>query len=137
MQTIKKILVPLDGSSYSKRALDLAISIAKNRDISITGIHVIRMPIEFSNEIKKQYQKNAEKIINTASNISEKANIPFKQKITTNGYVGKEITKFAENNKIDLIIIGSRGPNSIAEMFLGSVANYVMIKSKIPVLIVK
>lgn len=137
MKKIQKILVPLDGSSCSRRALDVAITLAKDKNITIMGMHVIRMPIKFLSKTKKHYVQNATKIIASASIMSKKAHVPFKSKILSNGYVGKEITSFAQNNNFDLIVMGSRGPNPIAEMFLGSVANYVVIKSKIPVMIVK
>lgn len=136
MKVIKKILVPLDGSAPSLRALDLAISISKKKETTITGIHIIRTP-KFSSKIKEQYGQNASKIIKVASAIAKKAGVPFKEKIKSNGYVGNEVVKFAQDNKFDLIAMGSRGPSPIAELFLGSVANYVVIKSKIPVLIVK
>jgi len=134
---VKKILVPLDGSACSRRALEMALSLAKDKDIAITGMHVIRIPMVFTNKIKKQMRLNAAKIIAGASNLSKKHRVPFKAKISSNGYAGKEITQFAQDNRFDLIVMGSRGPHPIAEMFLGSVANYVVTKSKIPVLIVK
>ena len=134
---ITKILVPVDGSPCSRRALNLAISLAKDKDIEITGIHVIRIPMVYTNKIKKQAKINAELIIDDASSVSKKHGVPFKAKISSNGYAGKEIVQFAGDNKFDLIIMGSRGPHPIAEMFLGSVANYVVTKSKIPVMIVK
>lgn len=134
---VKKILVPLDGSAHSKKALALAISLSEGKQVTITGMHVIRIPAVFTNKIKKLARQNAVKIIATASTISKRAKIPFKAKINSNGYAGKELVRFAHENKFDLIIMGSRGPHPTAEMFLGSVANYVLTKSKIPVLIVK
>ena len=49
------------------------------------------------------------------------------------------IAKFANNKKngIDLVVIGARGRSSAKELFLGSVSNYVLHKSKKPVLVVK
>jgi nucleotide-binding universal stress UspA family protein len=137
LKIIKKILVPLDDSIASLRALDLAISISKGNDSTITGMHVIRMPIESSSKITQQYRQNASKIINAAMRITKKAGVPFKEKIKLHGYIGNEIVKFAQDNKFDLIVMGSRGPHPIDEIFLGSVANYVVTKSKIPILIVK
>ncbi len=137
MTSVRKVLVPLDGSKHSLRALDLALALSKDRTARITGIHVIKIPIQFSRHIRTQYQKNAERILTEAVRIAKKSKIRLDGKIRTNGYVGKEIVKFAEDNKFDLIVMGSRGPSPIAEMFLGSAANYVLIKSKVPVLIVK
>lgn len=137
MKKIKKILVPLDGSKNSLRALEQAISIGKNTGVTITGFHVIKFPISFSNQIKKRYRKNAGQIMNIASKIAKKAGLGFNQVIRSNGYVGTEIVKFAQDNKFDLIVIGSRGPSPIGEIFIGSVANYVLNKSKLPILLVK
>jgi nucleotide-binding universal stress UspA family protein len=55
------------------------------------------------------------------------------------GPPGDLIVKFVKNkgNKIDLVVIGSRGKTAISEIFLGSVSNFVLHKSPVPVLIVK
>ena len=55
------------------------------------------------------------------------------------GDPGYDIARFAnnKNNGIDLVVIGARGRSSAKEIFLGSVSNYVLHKSKKPVLIVK
>ena len=129
--------MPLDGSACSKKALALAISLSQQKQIAITGMHVIRIPMVYTNKIKRLARQNAVKIIATASAISKKSGVPFKAKISSDGYAGKEIVQFAHDNRFDLIVMGSRGPHPSAEMFLGSVSNYVLIKSKIPVLIVK
>ena len=132
-----KILVPLDGSKNSLRALDTAILLFKNQDVIITGFHVIRFPVMFSKEIRKQYIKNAQNIMSVALKHTKQHGVRFVDKIQYNGYIGNTIVKFAHDHKFNLIIIGSRGPHPIAEMFLGSVANYVINKAKMPVLLVK
>ncbi len=137
MGKIKKMLVPLDGSKNSLKALDTAISIAKDSDADIAALHIIRFPIQFSNKIKKQHKKLAEKIMTLASRTAKKSKVRLTPIIRFDGYVGDQIVKYAHLHKFDLIVIGSRGPNPIAEMFLGSVANYVLNKSKIPVLLIK
>ncbi|MEM4378919.1 MAG: universal stress protein [Candidatus Nitrosotenuis sp.] len=137
MKTIRKILVPLDGSKHSKKALELAIGISKNRGISITGFHIIMLPVISDGKIKKRYQRLANMMIVGAAKIAKKNGVPFSWKLRRDGYAGKEIVRFAQEEGFDLIVMGSRGPNPVAEMFLGSVANYVLNKSKVPVLVVK
>lgn len=137
MKKIQRILVPLDGSKNSLRALETAALIAAYSDAAITGLHIIKFPINLGNNIKKQYKGMAEKIILVASKAIKKSRVDFTPIIRFDGYVGNEIVKYAQDRSFDLIVIGSRGPNPIAEMFLGSVANYVLNKSKIPVLLVK
>ncbi|MBI5146202.1 MAG: universal stress protein [Thaumarchaeota archaeon] len=132
-----KILVPLDGSKNSLRALDTAILLFKNQNVIITGFHVIRFPVMFSKEIRKQYITNAHNIMKVALKHTKQHGVRFVDKIQYDGYIGNTIVKFAQDHKFNLIIIGSRGPNPIAEMFLGSVANYVINKAKMPVLLVK
>lgn len=137
MKKIKKILVPLDGSKNSLRALEQALLIARGFGASVTGMHVIKFPYNFGMQIKKQYRKNADRIMEDASRRVEKVGVSFDKVIRTNGYIGSEIVKFAQGKKFDIIVIGSRGPNPIGEIFIGSVANYVLHRSKVPVLLVK
>ncbi|MGC1425153.1 MAG: universal stress protein [Nitrosotalea sp.] len=59
------------------------------------------------------------------------------KKETLFGQESKKIVDFAHKEKFDLIVIGSRGLSPIKRMILGSVANSVVNKSKIPVLVVK
>lgn len=137
MRKFKKLLVPLDGSKNSIRALNNAISLAKDTDASITGMHIVRLPASTSAKVRTHYRKEAERIIQSASKIAKKSKINFSSVIKNNGYPGAEIVKLAKSQNFDMIVMGSRGPDPVAEMFLGSVANYVLNKSKVPVLLVK
>jgi nucleotide-binding universal stress UspA family protein len=136
---IQKILVALDGSKNSERGLEMAIAFARYHDTKLTGIHVIsKIPKEFQ---KLEYPEKpllieAEKIMEHARVLSAQNGILFEEKITF-GYIGDEIVKFAAKIHYDIIIIGARGRGAIKEILLGSVSNYVLHQSKIPVMIVK
>ena len=140
MAKFKKILVPLDGSSNSMRGLDRAIEIAKGSDAEITGFYVSHLPvaagIKYTAKMKEDAQKKAVKAIGPAMNKTQKAGATFKYK-TGGGNTGSEIVKFAKNGKFDMIVIGARGLGGAKEAFLGSTSNYVMHKTKVPVLVVK
>ena len=137
---IKKILVALDGSENSFRGLDQAIIIARNGHAIITGVYVTPLSPPASTEqkayIKNYLLKNANKFLKKAKIRSAQNGILFYEKII-HGDEGPRIVKFAHDKNFDLIIIGSRGMSSVKEIFLGSTSNYVLHKSKIPVLIVK
>ena len=45
--------------------------------------------------------------------------------------------QFANNKQFDIVVIGSRGQSGLKEVFLGSVANAIIHKSKLPVLVIK
>ena len=140
MAKFKKILVSLDGSSNSMRGLDRAIEIAKGADADITGFYVFHLPIaagiKYTKKMKDKTQNKAVKAIGPAMNKTQKAGAVFKYK-TGGGHTGSEIVKFAEKENFDMIIMGARGMSGAKETFLGSTSNYVMHKSKKPVLIVK
>jgi len=137
-QKIRKILVPLDGSKNSLRGLKFALNLSKQSGSSILGLHVSSLPFFLKTpEIIGQKNKKSKEIISQATILSQKEKIPFKAVVKQSDNIGKTIVSFAETNKIDLIVIGSRGPDPVLELFLGSVANYVLNKSKIPVTIIK
>jgi len=141
LEKIKNILVPLDGSFTSQKGFKLALTLAKSLNAKITAINVIRFSNGFqfpvSSEIKQIHAKSAEKIISDAQKIAKKEKIPFIGKIVKADNIGGEIVKFSKTKKTDMIIIGSRGPYPGSETFLGSVANYVLHKTSIPITIVK
>ena len=136
---LKKILVPLDGSKNSLRGLNMALVLAKPAGATIIGLNVSSYPslITISSEIKNKIKKESNQVIQQAETISKKANVLFTGMTKISGNVGNTITTFAEKNGVDLIVMGSRGPDPELGMFLGSIANHVTIKSKIPVTIVK
>ncbi|PIW32314.1 MAG: universal stress protein [Nitrosopumilales archaeon CG15_BIG_FIL_POST_REV_8_21_14_020_37_12] len=140
MAKFKKILVPLDGSTNASRGLDRAIEIAKESGAEITGFYVFHLPfaagIKYTQKMKDDAQNKAVKAIGPAMKRAQKLGATFKYK-TGGGHTGSEIVKFAEKGKYDMIVIGARGIGGTKEAFLGSTSNYVMHKSKIPVLVVK
>jgi len=135
-----KILVPIDGSKNSMRGLATAISFAKATGAEITGFHVLQLPlmsgIKFTKVMERAIVEKASKVINQGKRLAKQSDVAFKLK-TDRGHVGTRIVKFAEKNKYVMIIIGTRGLSGLKEKFLGSTSNYVVHKTKIPVLIVK
>ena len=117
----------------------MALVLAKPAGATIIGLNVSSYPslITISSEIKNKIKKKSNQVIQQAETISKKANVLFTGVTKISGNVGNTITTFAEKNGVDLIVMGSRGPDPELGMFLGSIANHVTIKSKIPVTIVK
>lgn len=142
--SLKKILVPTDGSDNSQRALEMAVSLAKSTHGKIVCLYSVNIvpfaEAQLFDPIRCQLEekKYAETVMKNAKSICDKNNVGF-EKIIEYGMPANTILRFVKNknNKIDLIVMGSRGKSLIKDIFLGSVSNYVLHKSPIPVLIVK
>ncbi len=138
--SFKKILVALDGSKNSIRALSNAIQLAKQNDASIVGISVIQaFPTEMGlmrTIVRKALGKHYKHFMKIAKAMCTRKGIEFLDVIEY-GEEGSTIVSFANKNNFDLIVIGSRGMGKLGELFLGSTSNYVVHSSKIPVLIIK
>jgi len=137
----KKILVPIDGSKFSERALSEAIVLSKQCGASIVGLYVVPFsPLSYRDIriAKETMYGEGKQFLAKAQTNAEKKGVVFQQRILE-GNPGELISNFANQskNKIDLIMMGSRGMSGLKEAFLGSTSNYVMHKSKVPVLIVK
>ncbi len=130
----------MDGSKNSMRGLDEAIYLARQCHAIITGLYVIPLskPITGSqiSHLEKYLLDNASKFMSKAKTRAAQNGILFNDAII-HGDEGPKIISYANSKSYDIIVIGSRGMGSMKEIFLGSTSNYVLHKSKIPVLIVK
>lgn len=139
-----KILVPLDGSRNSKRALYKATKIAENFSSELLIISVVK-EIEdsiftFDKEREKILQeeniKKSKKILADALESIDSSKFKVSTELII-GSVGESIIEKAEEDEYNLIVMGSRGQNSISRAFMGSVSNEVMHSTRKSVLIVK
>lgn len=137
---IKKILVPLDGSKNSIRGLARAIYLARQCQATITALYVKPVPTAYAlhaiGSIELAMERDVKKFLESAKKTAGQNGVLLYTKIVP-GDPGYDIVRFSKNGHFDLIVIGARGRGSLKEVFLGSVSNYVIHKSKIPVLIVK
>jgi nucleotide-binding universal stress UspA family protein len=138
-QKINNILVALDVSDTPKNVMDTAISIAKISDAKITGVHAVVVQATLVSTVTnyRQYlSKKAETMLNSAKKYCESQDVKFTSKVLQ-GKPASKITEFAVKGKFDLIVTGSRGIGGIKGAILGSVANSIVQKSKVSVLVVK
>jgi nucleotide-binding universal stress UspA family protein len=140
---LSKILVPVDGSEYSLRALDTAIYLAKKIDANLTGMHVIEnLPTVYVesqkvlNDLLAKYRAESENILDKCKQIAEKSGVKI-ETVIAEGDAASNIVVYARNGGFDTIIMGSRGVGRFKEMVLGSVSNKVLHHAKCSVMIVK
>ena len=150
--TISTILVCLDGSESSTRASDYAIEMAKKYDSEVILLYVVVSHLgyayssgEFGNvmpgaigEILEKSKQEAKKWFEGAEKKAAALNIKIKSEIIATGNsVVPAIVDYADNNKVDLIITGTKGRSGFAKLLLGSVASGVVTYATCPVMIVK
>ena len=136
----KHIVVAADGSDNAFRAAAEAAKIAKLCNGRITIIYVAdfeksKTDVLHASSAESLYMERRKKISNI-ENLVREQEIPYKVEILR-GVAGPEIINYTNNNAVDLVVIGSRGLNSLQEMVLGSVSHKVMKRVNCPALIVK
>ena len=92
--------------------------------------------ITIHSPIEKILEKESLQFLKQAKSKCNKNGVSFSS-VFIYGPEGHTIVSFIQKNKFDLVIVGSRDRSSIREIFLGSVSNYVLHKTRTPVLIVK
>ena len=146
---LRRILVAVDGSNASFNASTYAIDLAKRNDAELIAIHVIYPTYsqyeaalsprpERLQEVSRKEMEVGEQHVNRVKQkaTEEKVSITTDVIIAITSVV-KEIVEYAEKNKTDMIVIGSRGMTGFKRLLLGSVADGVLTYSHCPVLIVK
>ena len=135
-----KILVPIDGSEYSYKALLHACELAKIQNSKILLIYVVEKTIPINLLDRKEYlgilRKFGDKSLKKAEKISLGKGVEPKL-IIKEGNVVNEITKCAQKEKCNLIVVGQKGLGATMKFLIGSVSNKLANKSPCSILIVK
>jgi len=141
-----KILVPVDGSPPSLRALDFANEMAlKHPDTSLVLLHVWNIhaldllgvtEAMDDNWLKEAGERGSDKALTDAVDTCEAAKVPYKAE-TRSGHVGETIVKVAEEEDAQYIVMGTRGLGGVEGLLMGSVATQVNHLAKIPVTLIK
>ena len=138
-----KLLVPVDGSENSVRALEAAIFLSKKIDAYVTVMHVMEKPPTVYihpqkelEELLQNYRREAEQILEKCEEIGNRNGVELK-KVSIEGDVASKIIRFAEKEVFDMIVMGHRGSGRFKEMVLGSVSKKVLNQTNRSVLIIR
>lgn len=142
-----KILVPVDGSEGSWRALSTAVQLGEKFASELLVVNVIQpynnaalLAVPLDHATITQGNNELEKVGDKVLEMAEErlADYPHKIEFTLEvGHPSERIIALAKKANADAIVIGSRGLSGIAEFFLGSVSSKVSQYANVPVLIVK
>jgi nucleotide-binding universal stress UspA family protein len=137
---IKNILVPVDGSEGSDRAITHAISMAEVCNAKLNflyeaNINQLAINACLSDAILEAVTKAGNVILDRAMEM-----VPSgieKEAFSETGSPAVVILDFATSNNADLIVMGSRGLGIVKGVLLGSVSQYIVEQARCPVLVVK
>ena len=143
---IRKILVGIDGSDYSIRALEFAFGLAKKYDSKIIAMTVFHIP-----EIYKTFQNKenynsiaienemikSKNLLKSIEESGETKNVDiYTEFVNSKSTPDIAILEYAQKNNVDHIILGYRG-RSIENLLIGNIATSIVSKSKCSVTVVK
>lgn len=144
----EKILVPVDGSETSNKALDEAVRMARLSGGRIRLLHVVGpmiqvsgydLPVTYLNEVQEALMRAGEDVITEAKDRVADASLLFDTKVVESSItrVSEVIVDHAQSWGADLIVIGTHGRRGVKRMVLGSDAEQVVRMSPVPVLLVR
>ena len=142
----KKIVVPVDGSGWSERAIPHAVDIARTNDSELILLHVFRPPAQEyidsislagqEDQLQGLREERKQQLMALRNQVrSEKINVRV-QFIEGNGVAGI-ICDFINEEDVDLVVMTSHGRTGVSRWLFGSVAQKVMQGIDVPVLIVR
>lgn len=144
MAQIKRILFATDFSETSTYAATHALLLARTFSAELHVLHVLEteipimmdgvtfLPTNYFDEIEKQSADRLESVI--ASEDRDKLSVTL---VMRRGAPFPEIVRYASDQKMDLIVLGTHGRGALAHVFLGNVAEKVVRKAPCPVLTIR
>jgi nucleotide-binding universal stress UspA family protein len=130
-----KILSALDNSDYAFNALRKAVDMAKkeNAELTIYSVYLEGLSLEFREVLAQQ----AEEIVARGKVLAEKADC-FAKTVVESGYSPADnIVHYAEQNNMDLIVMGHKSRSGLVRLLVGSVAVKVVTYAPCSVLIIR
>lgn len=142
MISFKKILVPVDFSEPSKKAVTYGLSLAEQFDAKLIIAHIVpestalmyAFPTEFT-EVEKEQHAKAKQVINNLVPADRAVGLNL-QTIVKIGNVEAELLGIVKDEAIDLVVLGTHGRRRLGRWFIGSVTEHMLRKVPVPVLTV-
>ena len=140
----KRILVPVDGSETSNRALVAALQMARETDGRVRLLHALDelaylSSFEYSGQVLEAARKGGAKALEDAMAIATASGVPSDHKMVevSGQRLGEVVAQEARDWGADLIVIGTHGRRGVSRVLLGSGAEQVLRLAPVPVLAVR
>ncbi|WP_229390638.1 universal stress protein [Methanosarcina sp. DH2] len=141
--SFKKIMVATDGSICSRLAANNGIELARLSGGTVYAIYVVStdyfssMAVDMDWErMREALRKEGNQAVNYIKGVGELEGVVV-EPVLLEGHPANELVRYAEEEKMDIIVMGTRGKTGIDRLLLGSVAENVVRNSKVPVMVIK
>jgi nucleotide-binding universal stress UspA family protein len=137
-QIIHSILVAVDGSETSSNAAKMAIDLSKKFGANLIALHIVPPNLRFNKEMFDIANQNGQKIVNEVRGKAVAKGVDVQTEVISDVIsITKVIVDYAEENDVNLIVLGTRGISGIKRLLLGSTASGVVTYSHCPVMVVR
>jgi universal stress protein A len=137
---VKRVLVPVDFSKHSRKALGYALGLAAQFGAEVTLVHIVEQTAYPGDWIypltASDFSENRPKLLEELKALTKNSGVTASH-IVRLGRAWKDIVEIARERKSDLIIIGTHGYTGLRHTLMGSVAEKVVRHSPCPVLAVR
>lgn len=144
----KNIVVAFDGSKDSEKAVQVACTISAKYGAKVTLVHVYRspstvfapgpgMPVPDFADLEDAAEEGGRGILSRGLELASKCGTKAKAELMESPSIVEAIVTYAAEDKVDLIVVGTRGMTGFKKLVLGSVSSGVVSHAKCPVLVVR
>jgi nucleotide-binding universal stress UspA family protein len=140
----RQILIATDGSETAKEAAEFGIEMFGCSGAKVYALYVIdttpyrSIPLDqlWSKDVLEEFENTGHEATSYIEKIGKAAGVEVESRVLK-GNPAQKIVNFAEDNDIDMIVVGSLGKTGYERVILGSVSEKVVRHAKIPVLVVR
>lgn len=141
--SFKKIMVATDGSICSRLAANNGIELARLSGGTVYAIYVVStdyfssMAVDMDWErMREALRKEGNQAVNYIKGVGELEGVVV-EPVLLEGHPANELVRYAEEEKMDIIVMGTLGKTGLDRLLLGSVAENVVRNSKVPVMVIE
>ena len=140
----QRILIPIDGSPTSNKALDAAVRLAREAGGSLRVVHVLDdlasiTGYEYRGDLVALARDEGAKILASALSFAKAAGVEADSSLVESAgkRLGDTVAQEAREWKADLVVVGTHGRKGVSRVLLGSGAEQVIRAAAVPVLVIR
>ncbi len=143
----RRILVPIDDSAGSRAAADHAVRLAASLDAELIVVHVLEpLPshgyfaldaLAYGDQLRSDLREAAQRMLDEAAATASEGGVEATTKLVEGVEPSRAIAEVADEEGVDLVVMGTHGRRGLGRAILGSVAEAVVRRASVPHLLIR